>query len=151
MLCPKCKKPIDSFTRYFIYENKVIEVCKSCYRKLQVHRMNVKVKGKTIVIDQGAKGFDTFLRVLTYVNQKCRLGFDSRRLHHCWHSSHWESNRLVSGRLSVQFRLSAPFESIVLMAARQSPELKVWVQILLDSPKSTYARFSDQLALVYYI
>ena len=49
--CSKCRKPIDSFTRYFIYEDKVIEVCKKCYRKLQVHRMNVKVKGKTIVID----------------------------------------------------------------------------------------------------
>ena len=49
--CFKCGKPIDSSHRYFIYENKVIEVCKKCYRKLQVHRMNVKVKGKTIVID----------------------------------------------------------------------------------------------------
>jgi len=49
--CPKCNKPIDRFHRYFIYEGKVIEVCKLCYRKQQVHRMNVKVKGKTIVID----------------------------------------------------------------------------------------------------
>ena len=51
MKCPKCKKLIDRFHRYFIYEGKVIEVCKLCYRKQQVHRMNVKVKGKTIVID----------------------------------------------------------------------------------------------------
>jgi len=49
--CTKCNKPIDRFHRYFIYEDKVIEVCKLCYRKQQVHRMNVKVKGKTIVID----------------------------------------------------------------------------------------------------
>ena len=49
--CPKCGKPIDSFPRYFIYEDKVIEICKKCYRKLQVHRMCTRVKGKTIVID----------------------------------------------------------------------------------------------------
>jgi len=48
--CPKCGKPF-TFHHYFIYEDKVIEVCKECYRKLQVHRTNVKVKGKTIVID----------------------------------------------------------------------------------------------------
>ena len=47
--CPKCGEPF-SFHHYFIYEDKVIEVCKECYRKLQVHRMR-KVKGKTIVID----------------------------------------------------------------------------------------------------
>jgi len=48
--CSKCGKPV-SFHRYFIHEDKVIEVCKECYRKLQVHRTNVKVKGKTIVVD----------------------------------------------------------------------------------------------------
>ena len=49
--CPKCGKPIDFFPRYFIYEVKVIEICKKCYRARQVHRTNIKVKGKTIVID----------------------------------------------------------------------------------------------------
>jgi len=49
--CPKCKRELDSFHHYFIYEDKVIEVCKECYRKKQVHRMNVKVKGKTIIVD----------------------------------------------------------------------------------------------------
>jgi len=51
MKCPKCGKEMDSFHHYYIYENKVIEICKKCYRKLQVHRMNTRVKGKTIVID----------------------------------------------------------------------------------------------------
>jgi len=46
----KCGEPF-SFHHYFIWEGKVIEVCKECYRKKQIHRMNVKVKGKTIVID----------------------------------------------------------------------------------------------------
>jgi len=49
--CCKCGKPIDSSTRYFIYEDKVIEICKGCYKARQVHRTNIKVKGKTIVID----------------------------------------------------------------------------------------------------
>ena len=49
--CAKCKKPIDRFHRNFIHEGKVIEVCKECYSKLQVHRTHVKVKGKSIVID----------------------------------------------------------------------------------------------------
>ena len=49
--CSKCGKPIDFSPRYFIYEDKVIEICKKCYRARQVHRTNIKVKGKTIVID----------------------------------------------------------------------------------------------------
>jgi len=52
MKCPKCKKEITSFHHYFVHEDgKVIEICKECYRKRKVHRMNVRVKGKTIVID----------------------------------------------------------------------------------------------------
>ena len=48
--CSKCGDPIDTSPRYFIYEDKVIEICKKCYRKLQVHRMR-QAKGKTLVID----------------------------------------------------------------------------------------------------
>ena len=50
--CPKCKKPIDSFHHYYIYDNnKIIEICKECMNKRKVRRMFVKVKGKTRVID----------------------------------------------------------------------------------------------------
>jgi len=49
--CSKCGKPIDPPPRYFIYEDKVIEMCKKCYRKRQVHRVCVRTKGKTIVVD----------------------------------------------------------------------------------------------------
>jgi len=54
MKCPKCKKEITSFHHYYIYDKgdkKVIEICKECYEKRKVHRMNVRVKGETIVID----------------------------------------------------------------------------------------------------
>ena len=49
--CPKCGKEIDSFHHYYIYEDKVIEICKECYKKRQARRNCVRVKGKTIVID----------------------------------------------------------------------------------------------------
>ena len=52
MLCPKCNKPMDNFRHYYVNENdKVIEICKECYKERQVHRMCVRVKGKTKVID----------------------------------------------------------------------------------------------------
>ena len=52
MKCPKCKKPMDVFHHYYIYDGKkVIEICKECLNKQKTHRMFVRVKGKTIVID----------------------------------------------------------------------------------------------------
>ena len=55
MKCPKCNKPMDNFRHYYVSDdknkNKVIEICKECYKKRQVHRMFIKVKGKTRVID----------------------------------------------------------------------------------------------------
>jgi len=50
--CPICKKEMDSFHHYFVYEKgKVIEICKECLDKRTVHRMFIKVQGKTRVID----------------------------------------------------------------------------------------------------
>ena len=53
--CPKCNKLMDNFRHYYVSDdkdkNKVIEICKECYKKRQVHRMCVRVKGKTKVID----------------------------------------------------------------------------------------------------
>ena len=50
--CPKCGKEIVSFHHYYIHDkDKVIEICKDCLNKRKTHRMFVKIKGKTRVID----------------------------------------------------------------------------------------------------
>jgi len=49
--CPKCGKPMCPYHHYYIYESKVIEVCKECMNKQKQHRMFIKVQGKTRVVD----------------------------------------------------------------------------------------------------
>jgi len=57
MKCPKCGKIVLIYhadRRYYVYdedEDKVIEICKECLNKRKEHRMFVKVRGKTRIID----------------------------------------------------------------------------------------------------
>ena len=52
--CPECGGEMCPYHHYYVTDKKtlkLIEICKKCYRKRQVRRMCVRVKGKTIVID----------------------------------------------------------------------------------------------------
>lgn len=50
--CPECGEEMNSFHHYYVYkEGKVIEICKKCLDKRTVHRIFIKVQGKTRVID----------------------------------------------------------------------------------------------------
>ena len=53
MICPKCKKEIHSFHRYFVFDkdtDKVIEVCEKCYKKRQVRAVFSRVVRGTKVV-----------------------------------------------------------------------------------------------------
>ena len=52
--CPECGGKMYSYERYYVKDKdsgKLIQVCKRCSNKRQIHRMFVKVQGKTRVID----------------------------------------------------------------------------------------------------